>query len=46
MTRFRFAGDVQNINWGMADFMGGFGLWAGGDGILRHTYSMLGVDTS
>ena len=29
----------------MADFIGGFGLWVDGDGILRHTYSMLGVDT-
>jgi hypothetical protein len=73
-TRFTFAGDVQNIQWGMiprifgrsyaieadltvpesgaegvivamADFIGGFGLWVDGDGILRHTYSMLGVDS-
>ena len=73
-TRFTFAGDVQNVMWGMiprifgrsyaieadlvvpesgaegvivaiADFIGGFGLWVDGDGILRHTYSMLGVDT-
>jgi arylsulfatase A-like enzyme/uncharacterized membrane protein len=29
----------------MADFIGGFGLWVDGDGILRHTYSLLGVDT-
>ena len=73
-TRFEFAGDVQNVLWGMipriygrsysiegqlsvpekgaegvivafADFIGGFGLWVDGNGILRHTYSMLGVDT-
>jgi arylsulfatase A-like enzyme len=73
-TTFTFAGDVQNVMWGMiprifgrsyaieadltvpesgaegvivamADFIGGFGLWVDGDGILRHTYSMLGVDT-
>ena len=73
-TTFTFAGDVQNVQWGMiprifgrsysieadlvvpesgaegvivaiADFIGGFGLWVDGDGILRHTYSMLGVDT-
>jgi len=29
----------------MADFIGGFGLWVDGDGVLKHTYSMLGVDT-
>jgi arylsulfatase len=29
----------------MADFIGGFGLWIDGDGILHHTYSMLGVET-
>lgn len=29
----------------MADFIGGFGLWVDGDGILHHTYSMLGMDT-
>jgi arylsulfatase len=73
-TTFTFAGDVQNVMWGMiprifgrsysiaadlvvpesgaegvilafADFIGGFGLWVDGDGILRHTYSILGVDT-
>ncbi|MGA9370940.1 MAG: sulfatase-like hydrolase/transferase [Solirubrobacterales bacterium] len=73
-TRFSFAGDVQNVTWGMipriygrsyaieaelevpkggaegvivamADFIGGFGLWVDKDGILRHTYSLLGVDT-
>ena len=73
-TRFPFAGDVDNIQFGMvpriygrsyaieadlvipeggaegvivamADFIGGFGLWVDGDGILRHTYSLLGVET-
>ena len=27
------------------DFIGGFGLWVDGDGLLRHTYSFLGVET-
>jgi arylsulfatase len=73
-TRFPFAGDVQNIQFGMvprifgrsyaieaqlevpesgaegvivamADFIGGFALWVDGEGILRHTYSLLGVET-
>jgi arylsulfatase len=29
----------------MADFIGGFGLWVDANGILHHTYSLLGVDT-
>jgi arylsulfatase len=74
VTRFRFDGDVQNVQRGMvprvygrsyaieadlvvpeggaegvivanADFIGGFGLWVGSDGLLRHTYSLLGVET-
>jgi arylsulfatase len=73
-TRFRFAGGVDNIQWGMiprifgrsyaieadlvipeggaegaivamADFIGGFGLWVDDRGRLRHTYSLLGVET-
>jgi arylsulfatase A-like enzyme len=73
-TRFRFAGDVQNVQRGMvpriagrsyaieaelhvpekgaegvivanADFIGGFGLWVDGKGLLHHTYSFLGVET-
>lgn len=28
-----------------ADFIGGFGLWVDGDGLLHHTYSFLGVET-
>jgi len=73
VTRFHFAGDVQNIQRGMvprifgrsyaieaqlhvpeggvegvivanADFIGGFALWVGSDGLLRHTYSLLGVE--
>jgi arylsulfatase len=74
VTRFAFAGDVQNVQRGMvprifgrsyaieaelhvpaggaegvivayADFIGGFGLWVDGSGLLRHTYSLLGVET-
>jgi arylsulfatase len=74
VTRFNFAGDVQNIQRGMipriygrsyaieadlvvptggaegvivanADFIGGFGLWVDANGLLRHTYSLLGVET-
>jgi hypothetical protein len=73
-TRFPFAGDVDNVQWGMvprifgrsyaieadlvvpdggaegvivamADFIGGFGLWVDSDGMLQHTYSLLGVET-
>ena len=28
-----------------ADFIGGFGLWVDGSGLLHHTYSFLGVET-
>jgi hypothetical protein len=28
-----------------ADFIGGFGLWVNSDGLLHHTYSLLGVET-
>jgi arylsulfatase len=28
-----------------ADFIGGFGLWIDSDGLLNHTYAMLGVET-
>jgi arylsulfatase len=74
VTRFAFAGDVQNVQRGMvprvvgrsyaieaelhvpeggaegvlvanADFIGGFALWIDRDGLLRHTYSFLGVET-
>ena len=74
VTRFTFAGDVQNVQRGMvprvfgrsyaieaelevpdtgaegvivanADFIGGFGLWVDGNGMLNHTYSFLGVET-
>jgi arylsulfatase A-like enzyme/uncharacterized membrane protein len=73
-TRVTFAGDVQNVSWGLvpriygrsyaieadlvvpaegaegvivafADFIGGFGLWVDGGGILHHTYSFVGVET-
>jgi arylsulfatase len=74
ITRYAFAGDVQNVQRGMipriygrsyaieadlhvpeggaegvivanADFIGGFGLWVDSEGMLRHTYSLLGVET-
>jgi arylsulfatase A-like enzyme/uncharacterized membrane protein len=74
VTRYTYAGDVQNVQRGMAprvfgrsyaieaelevpetgaegvivanaDFIGGFALWADGDGMLNHTYSFLGVET-
>ncbi|WP_406829754.1 arylsulfatase [Pedococcus sp. KACC 23699] len=74
ITRFRFAGGVQNVQRGMcprifgrsysleadlvvpeggaegvlvanADFIGGYGLWVDHDGLLHHTYSLLGVET-
>jgi hypothetical protein len=74
VTKYTFAGDVQNVQRGMvprvygrsyaieaeltvpaagaegvivanADFIGGFALWVGSDGLLRHTYSFLGVET-
>ncbi len=38
-------GGAEGVIVAMADFIGGFGLWVDGDGILRHTYSLLGVDT-
>src|SRR5690242_7374043 len=28
-----------------ADFIGGFGLWVDAQGLLHHTYSLLGVET-
>ncbi|HQR79266.1 MAG TPA: sulfatase-like hydrolase/transferase [Actinomycetota bacterium] len=74
VSRYTFAGDVQNVQRGMipriygrsyaieadlhvpdggaqgvivanADFIGGFGLWVDAEGKLRHTYSLLGVET-
>jgi len=74
ITRYTFAGDVQNVQRGMvprvygrsyaieaelevpqagaegvimanADFIGGFALWVDSEGLLRHTYSFLGVET-
>lgn len=73
VTRYTFAGDVQNVQRGMipriagrsyaieaelevpegggegvlvanADFTGGFALWVGRDGLLRHTYAFLGIE--
>ena len=74
VTRFAFAGDVQNVQRGMcpriqgrsyaieaevtipeggaegvlvanADFIGGYALWVDEQGLLTHTYSLLGVET-
>ena len=28
-----------------ADFIGGFGLWVDGNGMLNHTYSFLGLES-
>ena len=38
-------GGAEGVILANADFIGGFGLWVDGNGILRHTYSLLGVDT-
>ncbi len=38
-------GGAEGVIVAMADFIGGFALWVDRDSILRHTYSMLGVDT-
>jgi arylsulfatase A-like enzyme/uncharacterized membrane protein len=38
-------GSAEGVIVAMADFIGGFGLWVDGDGMLQHTYSLLGVDT-
>ncbi len=38
-------GGAEGVIVANADFIGGFGLWVGPDGILHHTYSFLGVET-
>ncbi|HEX6660184.1 MAG TPA: hypothetical protein VF065_18965, partial [Ilumatobacter sp.] len=38
-------GGAEGVIVANADFIGGFGLWVGRDGLLRHTYSLLGVET-
>ena len=38
-------GGAEGVIVANADFIGGFGLWVGADGLLRHTYSLLGVET-
>ena len=38
-------GGAEGVIVANADFIGGFGLWVDQQGILRHTYSFLGVDT-
>jgi len=37
-------GGAQGVIVANADSIGGFALWVDGDGLLRHTYSMLGVE--
>jgi arylsulfatase len=38
-------GGAEGVIVANADFIGGFALWVGRDGKLRHTYSLLGVET-
>jgi len=38
-------GGAEGVIVANADFIGGFALWVDASGLLRHTYSFLGVDT-
>jgi arylsulfatase len=38
-------GGAEGVIVANADFIGGFGLWVDGKGLLHHTYSFLGVET-
>jgi arylsulfatase len=38
-------GGAEGVIVANADFIGGFGLWVDEQGLLRHTYSLLGVET-
>ena len=38
-------GGAEGVLVANADFIGGFALWVDGQGLLHHTYSLLGVDT-
>ena len=38
-------GGAEGVIVANADFFGGFAVWVDGDGLLRHTYSFLGVET-
>jgi arylsulfatase len=38
-------GGAEGVIVAFADFIGGFALWVDSNGILHHTYSMLGVDS-
>jgi hypothetical protein len=38
-------GGAEGVIVANADFIGGFGLWVDEDGLLHHTYSLLGVET-
>jgi len=39
------AGGAQGVIVANADFIGGFALWVDEDGLLHHTYSLLGIET-
>jgi hypothetical protein len=38
-------GGAEGVIVANADFIGGFGLWVDGNGLLHHTYSFLGAET-
>jgi arylsulfatase len=38
-------GGAEGVIVAFADFIGGFGLWVDHEGLLHHTYSLLGVET-
>jgi arylsulfatase len=38
-------GGAEGVIVANADFIGGYALWVASDGTLRHTYSLLGVET-
>ena len=38
-------GGAEGVIVANADFIGGFALWVDEEGLLRHTYSFLGVET-
>ena len=38
-------GGAEGVLVANADFIGGFALWVDGQGLLHHTYSLLGVET-
>ena len=38
-------GGAEGVIVANADFFGGYGLWVDGNGLLNHTYALLGVET-